>query len=75
MLNTAKLRGLIAERGLTQSKVAGLLGLTPRGFYNKMHAARFTCDELEALVKLLHIRDPWETLFEAEIKEDGQEGA
>lgn len=74
MLNTARLRGLIAERGLTQSKVAGLLGLTPRGFYNKMHAGRFTCGELEALVKLLHIRDPWETLFEGTQK-DGQEGA
>ncbi len=74
MLNTAKLRGLIAERGLTQSKVAGLLGLTPRGFYNKMHAARFTCDELEALVKILQIRHPWETLFESTQK-DGQDGA
>lgn len=63
ILNTSKLRGIIAERGLSQAKVAVAMGLTPRGFCNKLKKGRFTCDELERMVDLLAIKDPWGTLF------------
>lgn len=39
------------------------MGLTPRGFCNKLKKGRFTCDELERMVDLLAIKDPWGTLF------------
>lgn len=70
MLNTAKLRGIIAERGLSQAKVARAIGITPRGFCNKMKRAAFTCDELERMVNLLAIKDPWGTLFAGTEKGD-----
>lgn len=73
MLNTAKLRGIIAERGLSQAKVARAIGITPRGFCNKMKRAAFTCNELEKLVELLEIAEPWETLFRGN-KKNGHVG-
>ena len=35
-MNTNKLRGVIAERGMTQRQVAAAIGMTERTFYTKM---------------------------------------
>lgn len=70
MINTAKLRGIIAERGLSQAKVARAIGITPVGFCKKMKRAAFTCNELEKLVELLETEEPWETLFMGNKKND-----
>ena len=55
MVNTDVLRGLIAEKGLSQSDVAKSLGMTPKTFYTKMGKKVFDSDEIEALIKLLQI--------------------
>ena len=39
MINTNKLRGLIAERGLSQVKVAEILGVTQKHFTQKWREA------------------------------------
>ena len=70
MLDTDELRGYIAKRGLSQAKVARAIGITPRGFRNKMKRAVFSSDELERMVLMLEIEKPWETLFKPKEKGD-----
>ena len=36
MIRTDKLRGIIAEKGYSQADVAGMIGITPKTFYEKM---------------------------------------
>lgn len=55
MINTNKLRGLIAERGLSQVKIAKYLGMTPKTFYTKMRNGVFDSDEIEAMIVKLDI--------------------
>lgn len=58
MIDTNALRGCIASKGLTQHEVAGLIGMTPKTFYNKMKKGVFGSDEMEAMIELLSIEDP-----------------
>lgn len=58
MVNTNKLRGLIAERGFTQRKVARELGMAEKTFYTKMRKGVFGTDEVEQMIELLHIENP-----------------
>lgn len=57
MVNTDKLRGLIAERGFSQSDVAKRIGITPKTFYEKMRKRVFYSDEIEAIIAMLNITD------------------
>ena len=41
MIRTDKLRGIISERGMSQSNVAHLIGITPKTFYEKMSKGVF----------------------------------
>lgn len=58
MLAVDKLRGIIAERGLSQRRVASYLGMTEKTFYTKMKKGVFGTDEVEKMVELLHIENP-----------------
>ncbi len=58
MVDVNRLRGLIAERGLSQRKVAKLLGMAEKTFYNKMKSGVFVSTEMSALIELLDISDP-----------------
>ena len=60
MVDTCKLRGVIAERGFSQRKVATELGMTEKTFYAKMKKGVFGTDEVEQMVKLLRIENPIE---------------
>lgn len=57
MVNTDKLRGLIAEKGFSQSDVARRIGITPKTFYEKMRKRVFYSDEIEAIIDMLNITD------------------
>ena len=57
-MNTNKLRGIIAEHGLTQEKVAVAIGITPKTFYLKMKKGVFGTDEVIKMVQLLQIENP-----------------
>ena len=68
MVNTNKLRGIIVERGLSQPKVAEMLGITPKTFYNKMKKGVFDSDEISQMIKQLSIENPiWVEVFFADI--------
>lgn len=63
MVDTKKLRGIIAENGMSQSKVAKLLGMSPKGFYDKMKRGVFDSDEMEQMIDILAIKNPVEIFF------------
>lgn len=64
MIRVDKLKGIIAENGLTQKKVAEMIGITPKTFYEKMSKGVFGSDEIEIMIKELHIDDPMKIFFD-----------
>lgn len=60
MVDTAKLRGIIAERGFSQRQVAKKLGMAEKTFYTKMKTGVFGTDEAEKLIDMLAIVNPAE---------------
>lgn len=63
MVDTNRLRGIIAERGTSQRQIANQLGMTDKTFYAKMKSGVFGTDEAEQLVRLLDIENPAEIFF------------
>ena len=58
MINSNKLRGKIAEAGMTQKEVARRIGMTPKTFSMKMKTGKFGLDEADKIIGLLKIADP-----------------
>lgn len=63
MVNTNKLRGIIAERGLDQKDVAKMIGKSSKTFYEKMKKGKFDSDEIMQMVAGLNISNPVEIFF------------
>lgn len=63
MIRTDKLRGVIAQRNMSQSDVAKAIGITPKTFYTKMKSGVFGSDEIEAMISVLKIDKPMEIFF------------
>ncbi len=66
MIRTDKLRGIISEKGFSQAKVAEAIGITPKTFYEKMSKGVFGSDEIEVMIRILHIDNPVEIFFAQE---------
>lgn len=67
MVNSSKLKGIIAERGYSQAKVAEKLGITPKTFYDKMKRQVFDSDEMEIMIDLLEIQNPVDIFFDNKV--------
>ena len=67
MVNTNKLRGIIAERGLDQKDVAEMIGKSPKTFYEKMKKGKFDSDEIMEMVSGLKIENPAEIFFATDV--------
>lgn len=65
-MNTAKLKGIIAERGFSQNDVAKAIGISSRSFYSKMKRGVFGTDEATAMVELLEIQNPADIFLKSE---------
>ena len=63
LVDTNKLRGVIAERGESQQKVANYLGISKNTFYRKMKKGVFDTNEIEKMVTYLAIKDPMDIFF------------
>ena len=63
MINTAKLRGLITERGTSQRQLAKMLGMTDKTFYTKMRKGVFDSDEIQQMISILCIENPIDVFF------------
>lgn len=57
-MNASKLRGIMAERGVTQKEVARMIGIAPKTFYLKMKNGTFGLDEVNTMIAGLHIENP-----------------
>lgn len=62
-MNVDKLRGVMAERGCTQAQLAQVLEVSPKTLYNKMKRGVFGTDEVEKMVRHLHIENPSDIFF------------
>lgn len=67
MIATDKLRGIIAERGMSQRQVAKSLGITEKTFYTKMKKGVFGTDEVDSMITLLQIENPVEIFFDKKV--------
>ncbi len=63
LIRTDKLRGVIAEKGYSQSDIARKIGITPKTFYEKMKIGVFGSDEIQIMIDELHIDNPIEIFF------------
>ena len=66
MIRTDKLRGVIAEKGYSQSDIARKIGITPKTFYEKMKNGVFGSDEIQVMIDVLNIEDPASIFFAKE---------
>lgn len=67
MVNTNKLRGIIAERGFDQKDVAEMIGKSSKTFYEKMKKGKFDSDEIMQMVSGLNIQNPVEIFFAEDV--------
>lgn len=63
MIRTDKLLGLMAEKNMTKKDMAEKLNITPKTFYMKMKKGVFGSDEIETMVEVLDIPEPWAIFF------------
>jgi hypothetical protein len=66
LIRTDELKGVIAKNGYSQSDVAGMIGVTPKTFYEKMKIGVFGSDEIQIMIEKLHINDPISIFFAKE---------
>ena len=67
VIDVNALRGRIAEKELSQAKVAQMLEITPKTFYEKMNKGVFGSDEIEQMIDILEIKDPAKIFFAKEV--------
>lgn len=58
MVRTDKLRGVMAERGVTGEAMAKKLGIAPKTFYAKMKSGKFDTDQAATMITVLKIEHP-----------------
>lgn len=58
MINTNKLKGIMAEQCITGQEMANRLGMAPKTFYDKMKKGVFGSDEIDGMIEILSIEDP-----------------
>ena len=63
MVNTSKIFGLMAERGITKTEMADKLGITPNTFYRKMKRGKLDSDEMSQMIQILGIENPTSIFF------------
>ena len=58
-MNPNLLRAALAQRGMTQGKLAELVGISPNSLSRKLHGKRqFTLGEAEAISRVLELQNP-----------------
>lgn len=63
MIDIPKLKGLIVEKGYTQTQVAKYIGISPKTFYERMKKGVFGSDEIDAMIEFLEISNPVPIFF------------
>ncbi len=63
MIKTDELRGILAKNGVSQAKMAEIIGITPKTFYEKMKVGIFGSDEIQIMIDTLNIENPMDIFF------------
>lgn len=63
MILVNELKGKIVAKGLTQEEVAKELGITHKTFATRLKKGFFTTLEIEKMIKILELKNPWEIFF------------
>ena len=63
MLAADKLKKVILVRGCSQADIARKLGITPKTFYKKMKKGVFLSNEIEAIIEILELENPFDIFF------------
>lgn len=63
MVNTNKLKGIMAEKEITGKMLAEKMNISCNAFYRKMGKKKFNSDEMQVMVDVLEIRDPEKIFF------------
>lgn len=66
MINTNEIKGRIMAKGYTQAEVARMIGIAPDTLSRKLIKGVLGTDEVEKLVVVLEIENPWEIFFAKE---------
>lgn len=67
MLAADKLKKVILERGYSQAEIARKLGITPKTFYKKMKKGVFLSNEIEAIIEILEVENPFDIFFASQV--------
>lgn len=67
MIDVPKLKGKMAEKGMTHQRVASALGITPKTFGSRLKSGIFKSNEIEALIELLEIDSPMDIFFKKKV--------
>ena len=63
MVDVNKLKGLIVERGMTQTEVMNRIGLSRSQWQLRMENKKFDSEEMKSLITLLDIENPSPIFF------------
>lgn len=63
MVNVPKLRGIIAEKGMSIPSVAIQMGISPRTLNRKLKKAILDSDDIDKLLDILDLHDPVPVFF------------
>ena len=63
MVDVNKLKGLIVERGLTQTEVYNRMGLSKRQWQGRIEKKKFDSDDMMQLISILDIDNPSPIFF------------
>lgn len=63
MIKVNELKGRFVANGYTQAEVAKMLGIAPKTLNLKLKKGILGSDEIEKLVEILNINEPWDIFF------------
>lgn len=67
MINANRIRGRIAEMGMTQKQVAEKIGMSEKTFSIKMNNGKFGLDEADKMIEVLKIEEPEKYFFNGDV--------
>lgn len=63
MIKVNELKGRFVANGYTQEEIAKMLGMAPKTLSLKLKKGVMGSDEIEKLVEILNIENPWDLFF------------
>lgn len=67
MLDVKMLKAEMVKNGYTQQSLSRELGITPRTFTNRLKTGDFGAKEMEIMIDVLNLKDPFSIFFAAKV--------